>query len=60
MAAMRFFTAFCTFSARADVPPPEGFQPLASYKIDSGYREMLSDEGKLAELRKRFAGYVQR
>jgi ABC-type Fe3+ transport system substrate-binding protein len=49
-----------TFSARADVPPPEGFGPLASYKIDSGYREMLSDEGKLAELRKRFAGYVHR
>jgi ABC-type Fe3+ transport system substrate-binding protein len=49
-----------TFSARADVPPPEGFRPLASYNIDSGYREMLSDEGKLAELRKRFAGYVHR
>jgi ABC-type Fe3+ transport system substrate-binding protein len=49
-----------TFSARADVPPPEGFAPLASYKIDSGYRQMLSDESKLAELRKRFAGYVHR
>jgi ABC-type Fe3+ transport system substrate-binding protein len=49
-----------TFSARADVPPPDGFQPLASYRIDSGYRQMLSDEGKLAELRKRFAGYVHR
>jgi ABC-type Fe3+ transport system substrate-binding protein len=49
-----------TFSARADVPPPEGFQPLTSYKIDSSYRQMLSDEGKLAELRKRFAGYVHR
>jgi ABC-type Fe3+ transport system substrate-binding protein len=48
------------FSARADVPPPEGFGALTSYKIDSGYREMLSDEGKLAELRKRFAGYVHR
>jgi ABC-type Fe3+ transport system substrate-binding protein len=49
-----------TFSARADVPPPEGFQPLTSYKIDSGYREMLSDEAKLAELRKKIAGYVHR
>jgi ABC-type Fe3+ transport system substrate-binding protein len=49
-----------TFSARADVSPPDGFQPLKSYKIDSGYREMLSDESKLAELRKRFAGYVHR
>ena len=49
-----------TFSARADVSPPDGFQPLKSYKIDSGYREMLSDESKLAELKKRFAGYVHR
>jgi ABC-type Fe3+ transport system substrate-binding protein len=49
-----------TFSARADVPPPEGFQPLTSYKIDSSYRQMLSDESSLAELRKRFAGYVHR
>jgi ABC-type Fe3+ transport system substrate-binding protein len=49
-----------TFSARADVPPPAGFQPLASYKIDSGYRQMLSDESKLAELKKRIAGYVHR
>jgi len=49
-----------TFSARADVSPPEGFQPLASYKIDSGYRQMLSDESKLAELKKRIAGYIHR
>ncbi|HEY4406719.1 MAG TPA: extracellular solute-binding protein [Xanthobacteraceae bacterium] len=49
-----------TFSARADVSPPQGFQPLASYKIDSGYRQMLSDESKLAELKKRIAGYVHR
>jgi ABC-type Fe3+ transport system substrate-binding protein len=49
-----------TFSARADVPPPEGFQPLKSYKIDSGYRQLLSDESRLAELRQRFAGYLHR
>jgi ABC-type Fe3+ transport system substrate-binding protein len=49
-----------TFSARADVPPPEGFRPLVSYKIDSGYRQMLSDESKLAELKKRIAGYIHR
>jgi ABC-type Fe3+ transport system substrate-binding protein len=49
-----------TFSARSDVPPPEGFQPLSSYKIDSGYRQMLSDDSKAAELRKRLAGYVHR
>jgi len=49
-----------TFSARADVPPPDGFQPLASYKIDSGYRQMLSDESKLEDLKKRLAGYIHR
>jgi ABC-type Fe3+ transport system substrate-binding protein len=49
-----------TFSPRSDVSPPEGFQPLASYRIDSGYRQMLSDESKLAELRKKFAGYLHR
>jgi ABC-type Fe3+ transport system substrate-binding protein len=49
-----------TFSPRSDVAPPEGFQPLASYKIDSGYRQMLSDESKLADLRKRLAGYIHR
>jgi ABC-type Fe3+ transport system substrate-binding protein len=48
------------FSGRADVAPPEGFKPLSSYKIDNSYREMLSDEVKLAELRKRLAGYVHR
>jgi ABC-type Fe3+ transport system substrate-binding protein len=49
-----------TFSARADVSPPEGFQPLTSYKIDSSYRQMLSDENKLAELKKKIAGYIHR
>jgi ABC-type Fe3+ transport system substrate-binding protein len=49
-----------TFSPRSDVPPPAGFQPLKSYKIDAGYRQMLSDESKLAELKKRIAGYLHR
>jgi ABC-type Fe3+ transport system substrate-binding protein len=48
------------FSARADVAPPEGFKPLSSYKIDNSYRQMLSDEVKLADLRKRLAGYVHK
>jgi ABC-type Fe3+ transport system substrate-binding protein len=49
-----------TFSARSDVSPPDGFQPLASYKIDSSYRQLLSDESKLEDLKKRLAGYVHR
>ncbi len=49
-----------TFSARSDVSPPEGFQPLSSYKIDQGYRQMLSDDSKASELRKKLAGYIHR
>ena len=47
-----------TFSPRADVPPPPGLQPLSSYKIDSGYRTLVSDEARVADLRKQFAAYV--
>jgi ABC-type Fe3+ transport system substrate-binding protein len=47
-----------TFSPRADVPPPPGLAPLSSYNIDSRFRAMVSDETRLAGLRKRFGGYV--
>ena len=33
-----------TFSPRIDVPPPEGFRPLTSYKIANAYREFITDE----------------
>jgi ABC-type Fe3+ transport system substrate-binding protein len=49
-----------TFSPRADVPPPAGLQPLSAYRIDSGYRKLVTDEARLMELRKRFAGYIRR
>jgi ABC-type Fe3+ transport system substrate-binding protein len=49
-----------TFSPRADVPPPAGLQPLSAYRIDSGYRKLVTDEARLMELRKRFAGYIGR
>jgi ABC-type Fe3+ transport system substrate-binding protein len=49
-----------TFSPRADVAPPPGLKPLAAYDIDAGYRALLSDGGRAAELRKRFASYVRR
>jgi len=44
------------FSARVDVPPPTGLKPLFSYNIANQYREFVSDEKTLAELRKRFEG----
>jgi ABC-type Fe3+ transport system substrate-binding protein len=47
-----------TFSPRSDVAPPAGYQPLTSYRLDTGYRKMLSDEPRLLELKKRFAGYT--
>ena len=42
------------FSARVDVPPPAGLKPLQSYKTANQYREFVTDEKTLAELRKRF------
>jgi len=47
-----------SFSSRADVPPPEGFKPLASYNIANAYREFMLDDKLIAELRKRFEGYT--
>ena len=42
-----------SFSSRADVPPPEGFKPLTSYKVANNYREFMLDDKLIAELRKR-------
>ena len=47
-----------SFSSRADVPPPEGFKPLTSYKIANNYREFMIDDKLIAELRKRMEGYT--
>jgi ABC-type Fe3+ transport system substrate-binding protein len=46
------------FSARTDVPPPQGLKPLGSYKVANQYREFVTDEQQLAQLRKRFEGYT--
>ncbi len=47
-----------SFSSRADVPPPEGFKPLTSYKIANNYREFMVDEKLVADLRKRFEAFT--
>ena len=47
-----------TFSSRADVPPPEGFHPLTSYKIANNYREFIVDDRSITELRKRMEGFT--
>jgi ABC-type Fe3+ transport system substrate-binding protein len=46
-----------TWSGRSDVPPPVGYQPIFSYKVANDYRAFLTDQPKVAELRKRFEGY---
>src|SRR5580698_7124966 len=46
-----------TWSPRSDVPPPAGYKPILSYKVANDYRDFLSDEKKVAELRKKFEGY---
>ena len=47
-----------SFSTRADVPPPDGFKPLTSYKIANNYREFMTNDKLVADLRKRFEGYT--
>ena len=47
-----------SFSSRADVPPPEGLQPLTSYKIANNYREFMTDEKLVSELRQRLERYT--
>jgi ABC-type Fe3+ transport system substrate-binding protein len=47
-----------SFSARDDVDPPPGFQPLTSYKIGNAYREFVTDAALITDLRKRFEAYT--
>jgi ABC-type Fe3+ transport system substrate-binding protein len=47
-----------TFSPRLDVPPPAGFKPLTSYKLANAFREFITDDKLIADLRKRFEAYT--
>jgi ABC-type Fe3+ transport system substrate-binding protein len=47
-----------TYSSRTDVDPPAGLQPLAAYRIATGYLAFVSDEKKLDALRKRYESYT--
>jgi ABC-type Fe3+ transport system substrate-binding protein len=46
-----------TWSPRSDVPPPAGYQPILSYKVANDYLDFLSNQNKVAELRKKFESY---
>jgi len=48
------------FSPRSDVAPPAGWQPLSTYNLDRSFRMLHSDVARLAELKHRFADYVER
>jgi ABC-type Fe3+ transport system substrate-binding protein len=47
-----------TYSARTDVAPPEGLEPLSAYNIAAGYRQFVTDQKNLVSLRKKFEGYT--
>ncbi len=46
-----------TWSPRSDVPPPAGYKPILSYNVANDYRDFLTNQVQVAELRKRFEGY---
>jgi ABC-type Fe3+ transport system substrate-binding protein len=41
------------WSARSDLPPPEGLAPLASYRLANLYRSFILDEARAKALRER-------
>jgi ABC-type Fe3+ transport system substrate-binding protein len=43
-----------SFSSRRDVPPPAGLKPLFSYTVANGYRDFVTNDRLIADLRKRF------
>lgn len=47
-----------TFSSRGDVPPPAGLKPLFSYGVANDYRDFVTNDRLLADLRNRFAAAI--
>ena len=47
-----------TWSPRQDVEPPYGWKPILSYNVVNNYREFLTNEKQLEELRRRFEAYT--
>jgi ABC-type Fe3+ transport system substrate-binding protein len=47
-----------TWSPRQDVAPPYGWKPILSYNVVNNYREFLTNEKQLEELRRRFEAYT--
>ena len=47
-----------SWSARADVPPPFGLKPILDYNVANDFAEIFTNPSLLADLRKRFGGYI--
>jgi ABC-type Fe3+ transport system substrate-binding protein len=47
-----------TWSGRRDVPPPDGYKPILSYKVANDYKAFMTNDAQIAELRKRFETYT--
>ncbi len=47
-----------TYSARTDVDPPAGLEPLSAYNIAAGYQHFVSDADRLAALRHKLESYT--
>lgn len=47
-----------TWSPRTDVPPPAGYKPIFSYLVANDYKNFLTNEAQVVELRKRFEAYT--
>lgn len=46
------------FSPRSDVPPPGGLKPLLSYNVANAYRDFVTNDALIADLRRRFEAYT--
>lgn len=51
-------TKLGNFSPRSDVDPPNGFKPLATYRLANRYREFLVQTSLIEGLRRRFLAYT--
>jgi ABC-type Fe3+ transport system substrate-binding protein len=47
-----------TWSGRSDVPPPAGYKPILSYQVANDYRDFLTNQTQVVELRQRFEHYT--
>jgi ABC-type Fe3+ transport system substrate-binding protein len=47
-----------TWSPRSDVPPPAGMKPIFAYKVVNNYRDFITNEPLIVDLRKRFETYT--